>query len=483
MPAFYDLISKERYTYSAPVLNEGFSSMLSMSFLTHRSVDGLEFINFQTDDFYVKMSSFLQENINDQFVLSKDVGPGIKSILAEFTGFRNVTIKLVEEANLSVDVGYFSPKHVVNHPLADELLKPHKSNLFRWFSENKGKIFEGNVNYKTGKVEGSFCDIPITLMINVNLKEIFPDDVVKKYGIPYHGLLAAGLAHESGHCYGACALLATSAKDNIIAKAALAHYREARNDDEKVIVLKDMGQLLELKQEKLEELQAIAQTRDENGVILYFNKLVNKRNSSRALSLGVQTMSSEVIADVYAIRMGCGKATVAAIGALVDRGIIKTFMDSFIAAVFYTAIVGCLFLGTWVQLLLMGASWSFLLGFGGFTFAISFIFAYFGPGFSGMYNANHRRFEDAVRQLIAKLREVKDMPLDEKKELLGDIEKMLKINKELQPWYENTGIRRFYGWMINGSDFKKQELEHFTQAMVNGEMNVLAERLKLVAKE
>jgi hypothetical protein len=456
--------------------------MLSMEFLTNRAVDGLEFINFQTDDFYVKMSSFLEQNINDDFVLSKDSKDGIKAILAEFTGFSNITVKLVEEANLSVDVGYFSPNHVINHTLADDLLKPHKSNLFRWFAENNGKIFKGNVNYKTGKVEGSFCEIPITLTINVNLKEIFPDDLVKKYGIPYHGLLAGGLAHESGHCYGACAMLATSAKDNVIAKAAVAHYREARNDDEKVVVLKEMGQLLELPPEKLEELQAIAQTRDEVGVIIYFNKLVNKRNSSRALSLGVQNMSAEVIADVYAIRMGCGKAVIAAIGGLVDRGIIKVFMDSFIAAVFYTAIVGCIFMGTWVVLALMGGG-GLVLGFGGFTFILSFILSYFSHGFSGTYNANHRRFEDAVRQLIAKLKEVKDMPLNEKKELLEDIEKLLKINKEIQPWYENTVIRRFYGWMTTGSDFKKQELEHFTQALANSEINVLAERLKLVAKE
>lgn len=67
-----------------------------------------------------------------------------------------------------------------------------------------------------------------------------------KYGIPYHGLLAGALAHESGHCYGACAMLATTAKDNIIAKAAVAHYRQARNEDDKVIVLKEMAHLLEL---------------------------------------------------------------------------------------------------------------------------------------------------------------------------------------------------------------------------------------------
>lgn len=454
--------------------------MLSMSFLTHRAIDGLEFINFQTDDFYVKMSSFLEENINDEFVLSQNSKDGIKAIIAEFTGFRNVTVKLVENANLSVDVGYFSPKNVLNTALADDLLKPHKSSLFRWFAENNGKVFKGSVNYKTGKVEGSFCDVPITLMINVNLKEVFPEDVVRKYGVPYHGLLAGALAHESGHCYGACAMLATSARDNIIAKAALSHYREARSEGEKITVLKDMSQLLELPAEKLEELQAVAQAADDSGVIIYFNKLVNKRNTSRALSLGVQNMSSEVIADVYAIRMGCGKAVVAAIGTMVDRGVVKVFLDSFAAAVIYTAIVGCLFLGTWVQLMLMGATGGFIVGFGAFTFIISFIMSYFGAGFSGVYNAGHRRFEDAVRQLIAKLKEVKDMVLEEKKELLDDLEKLLKINKELQPWYENTFIRRVYGWITNGSDFKKQELEHFTQAVANSEINVLAERLKLV---
>lgn len=457
--------------------------MLSMKFLTHRSVEGLEFINFQADDFKIKMSSFLEEQIDEDQVLSKDSVDGIKSIIQEFTGFKNIKIEFTDSGNLGVDVGYFSPKHVINNAGVDDLLKPHKSSLYRWFKENKNKIFKGNVNYKTGKVEGSFQEIPILLQINPKLKSTFPEDVVKKYSIPYPGLLTGALAHEMGHCFGACALLATSVADNVIAKAALAHYKGSDTVEEKVVVLHDISQLMELKQDKLDDLKEIAQSKDDNNVILYFNKLVNQRNSSRALSLGVQTMSSEVIADVYAIRMGCGKEVVAAIGTLIDRGIIKTVLHHIMVAVFYTVVTGLLFSGSITTLALAGASGTALLGIGGITFTLSFIFSYFSRGFSGAYNADHRRFEDAVRQLIAKLKEVPDMPVDEKKQLVTDIEKLLKINKELQPWYTNTVVRRMFGWMIDGGDFKKKEFEHFTQAMANSEINVLAERLKLVAQE
>lgn len=193
-------------------------------------------------------------------------------------------------------------------------------------------------------------------------------------------------------------------------------------------------------------------------------------------------MSSEVVADVYAIRMGCGKAVIAAIGGIVDRGILRVMLDSFIAAIIYTMFVGSIFMGGWVVLMLVGAG-TFVMAFGGAVFIMSYLLSYFGTGYSGLYNAGHRRFEDAIRQLIAKLREVKDMNLSEKKELLDDLEKFLRMNKELQPWYENTFIRRVMGWMVSGADFKKQEFEHFTQAIANSEINVLAERLKLIAKD
>ena len=472
--------AKLRYIHSDPVKKLGGYCMLSMSFLTQPR-GGLEFIDFQNDDFNNKMSGFLEQNINDNGVLSKDSVKGIKEIIQEFTGFRSVKVDLVEEGNLSVNVGYFSPNHVLNSEAVDIMLKPSQTTLYKWFVQNKDKVFKGGVDFRTGKVTGSFQDLPITLHINVNLNKTFPPDIIQKYTVPLHGVLTGAIAHEMGHCYGGCALMSTIAADNVIAKAALHHYKGQQSVEDRVVVLQDINRLLDLPQTKQEELQALAQNEDQSTAILYFNKLANQRNTSRALSLGVETMSSEVIADVYAIRMGCGKEVVAAIGALVDRGCITTVLNALMSGILYTIISGLIMAGNLLVALLAGIPGSVLIGGALLIFMISTVMSYFMPGFAGVYNADHRRFEDAVRQLIAKIKEVKDMPAKDKELLLTDIEKMLEINKTLKPWYEGTLVKRTIGWMLRGGDFKKQEHEHFTQVLANNEMTVLAERLKNLA--
>ena len=454
--------------------------MLSMNFLTQRQHDGLEFINFQNSNFSIKMTSFLEEHISSAGVLSKNSVKGIKEIIEEFTGFQNIHIELVEEDNFGVDVGYFSPNNVINNPLAEELMKPTETTLYRWFVSNKDKVFKGHVDYKTGKVHGGFKTVPIKFMINVNLNHTFPNDIIQKYGASLAETTAGAFAHEMGHCYGACALMSTMAADNVIARAALTYYRSRSTPEQRVVVLQDMSALLEVKSDKIGELQDLAQNDSDGTIIMYFNKLINQRNTSRALSLGVERMSSEVIADVYAIRMGCSKGILAAIGALVDRGCIGTFMNAMLAGVVYTAFSAVIFFPQLLSLLILGMPFAVLATGALLIFMISTVTAYFLPGFSGDYNADHRRFEDALRQLVQKLKEVA-MPKREKDELLKDIEQMFEISKNLRPWYEGTLFRRTLGWIFNGADFKKQEHEHFTQAIANSEINVLSERFKTLA--
>lgn len=454
--------------------------MLSMSFLTQNR-GGLEFINFQNDDFNHKMTSFLEENINSSNTLSKDCVKGLKEIIEEFTGFRNIKVELVESGNFSVDIGYFSPNHVLNNAGLDEYLKHTETTLYKWFTQNKEKVFRGSVNFKTGKVEGSFRDLPITLRINVNLSDTFPNDKIAKFGAPIAELTTGALAHEMGHCYGGCALMSTIASDNVIAKAAVRFYQGKASPEERVVVLQDMSAVLDLQPAKQAELQDIAQSKDEHTAIMYFNKLVNQRNTSRALSLGIEEMSSEVIADVYAIRMGCSKGVIAAIGILSDQGHISVILNSFMAAIAYTVFSAAFLFPQLLMMFALGIPGAVLAMGGVFIFMLSLVLSYFSRGYSGNYNSDYRRFEDAVRQLIAKLKEVKSMPAKEKAELLTDIEKLLEINKTLRPWYEGTIVRRAFGWIFTAGDFKKQDHEHFTQAIANNEMTVLAERLKSLA--
>lgn len=449
--------------------------MISMDFLK-RPVGGLEFINFQSTDFYRKMVTFLESQIGPDGVLSKEAIPGIKALVEEFTGFKNLNLKFSSSGNLSVDTGYFSPNHVLNNAMVDEFLKPTQTTLYRWFTQNKDKVFKGGIDYTTGKVLGSFQTVPVEFKINPDLNATFPAEKVKKFGVPLPGILAGAIAHELGHVFSGCMMLLTVASDNLYLKASLRYYREAKDISDRVVVLKDIASLLDVPPAKQAELQSLAQEQDEKTLFLYFDKLIAQRNMRRSLSVGVENMSSEVVADMYAIRMGCSKGIIAAIGILVDQGCIQTVVNSLMIAAVTTLLALPGWLALSLSITIAGALFTAML-----FFSLIFILNYFSKGYSGVYNADHRRFEDAARQLIQKLKEDDKVPASEKAALVDEIQTLLKHAETLRPWYESTVIHRFMGWVFSQADFKAQEVEHYTSVIANHEVNTIGfklERLK-----
>lgn len=453
--------------------------MISIDFLS-LGRSGIEFIDFQTTRFYDTLSACAEDYISTasgKAVLDPAVEKEMLRIIEEFTGFDNIKVKFKETDNFAVDTGYFSPNHVLRNEGTQELLGPTKTTLYRWFVENKVKLFKGAIDYKTGKVEGSFKSVPVTLYINVNLNDVFPQDKVTKYGVPISGIFAGAIAHELGHVFGGCMMLHTAASDNLVAKAALHFYKSADRAEDRVVVLKDAAALLELDSAKQNDLMAIAQTGDENSFILYWNKLVSQRNNRRSLSVGVETMSSEVVADMYAIRMGCGKGVVAAISSFVDAGAITVILNSLLMAAMMT-ILGSLLYSPVLVIAFSGAATATpFFFFTGIVFSIMFVIDYFSRGYSGAYNAGHRRFEDAVRQMIAQLKEDKTLNLAARADLIKETDRLLELSKTFKPWFDNTVIGRTMGWVFNGSDFKKQEIEHYTQVLANHELSVFGAKL------
>lgn len=452
--------------------------MISMAFLP-KLVGGNEFIDFQTTRFYNILSSKLAQHIvieNDKPILKDSSKKDILETIAAFTGFNNITIKFEDAGNLAVDTGFFSPNNVLNNEGLDQVLNITKTTLYRWYRENKTKVFKGDIDYSTGKVKGSFQTVPVTLYINQNLSDTFPAEKVAKSGEPIEGLLAGALTHEMGHVFGGCMMIHTQASDNVAAKAGLSYYRDAQRAEDRVVILRETAAILEEDPAKQAELQAIAQDPKDEAFILYFNKLVTQRNTRRSLSVGVERMSSEVIADMYAIRMGCHKGVIAAVSALVDSGNIVIITTSLMNATLLTLMVQMIFLPGFVTLLVAGGAGPFLF-FTGVIFTATFIADYFSKGYSGIYNADHRRFDDALRQMIAKVKEDKNINASDRAGLIKDIEGLLEINKTLKPWYDNTVLYRVMGWMFTGGDFKLSEVEHYTQTLINHELNLLPSKL------
>jgi hypothetical protein len=447
--------------------------MISMDFLKHK-VSGMEFIEFQNSDFYNKLSSYLESQIDADGILSRESAKGINPIIAEFTGFKNIDIKFEEWGNLSVDTGYFSPNHVLNNDLVDEMLKTTQTTLYRWFVQHSEKLFRGSIDYKTGKVHGSFQTIPVTMRINKHLNLTFPPDKVSKFGVPLHGILAGAIAHELGHIFSGCMMMSTVISDNLTAKAALRFYRTAHTDEERVVVLKDISSLMDVPKAKQAELQKLAQDPDDKALFLYFDKMVSQRNMRRSLSVGVERMSSEVVADMYAIRMGCDKGVIAAISILTDHGCIQTVVSSLMVACLFSILM----IPSMLMLTLQTGTITAALIVGFVMFIFIFLMDYFGKGYSGVYNSDHRRFEDAARQMIQKLKEDKITPSSQRATLIKEIEDLMTHAKTLRPWYESTVLHRFMGWVFSQADFKLQEIEHYTQAVANHEINVLGAKLE-----
>lgn len=450
--------------------------MISMDFLT-RSVDGLEFINFQNTDFYNRLTAVLKENITiieDRPVLSDTCGDRVSEVIAVYSGFTNIKFKFLDQGNLYVDTGFFAPGHILNNQGVEALLKPSETTLYRWFSANKEKVFKGGIDYSTGRVSGAFCTIPVELGINCNINDYFPADKLAKWKVGPEGALAGAIVHELGHIFGGCVALLTTVSDNFVAFAGLRAFKETEAPEDRVVVLKDVATLLAMKPAKSDELLEFAKSPNDETFMLYFTKLTTQRNNQRALSVGVVNMTSEVLADMYSIRMGCSKGLIAAVGTLTDRGVIEIFATNMLVGVCgaimaaYMAYLPAMVAGS-MAMLPIAAIVGFTL-----TYAIS----YFSSGYSGVYNADHRRMEDAMRQLIAKFKDNKSMSSKDKADLIDSVNQLLVVIKKMAPWYEGTGLYRMFGWVFSGSDFKLKEIEHYTQALNNHEISLLSEQFK-----
>jgi hypothetical protein len=455
--------------------------MIDMDFLVRKEqVAGLEFMQFQNDSFYVTLVAVIKEHLSYATkvpVLQKTVQEPLLKVLKDYTGFENITINFMERDNLYMDTGYFSPGHVINIKGIEYWLDSSDTTIYRWFTQNKDKIFKGSVDYKTGKVGGSFKTIPLELGINVNVSEYFGVKETERWKCTTEELAAGGIVHEMGHAFSGCMMMASTFHDNVVAQAAIAAYRNCKRDEDRVVVLKDSATLLGLKEPKQDELIEFAKQSNDESFLMYYTKMTAQRNSQRALSVGVAEMTSEVVADMYALRMGCDKGIVAAIGVLTSRGVVSSFLNNMLISTMMGLWAGYF---TALPALIVGGSISggVVIGAAALGFVITFTLNYFAPSYSGVYNSDPRRMEDAVRQLIAKVKECKDMPSSDKSKLIDEVGQLLKLLEKNRSWYDNTVIYRAMGWVFSGSDFKLREIEHFTQALNNNEMTVLAERLK-----
>jgi hypothetical protein len=138
--------------------------MIGIEFLRTKNVDGLEFLDFQNKSFASTLTNLFNEHIIDVLgrkQLSATVEQELYKILNDYTGFRNIKLTLMDIGNLAIDVAYFSPRHILNSKMADRYAPMREMTMYKWFTKNGETIFNGGIDFTTGKVTGSFRDLPI----------------------------------------------------------------------------------------------------------------------------------------------------------------------------------------------------------------------------------------------------------------------------------------------------------------------------------
>lgn len=446
--------------------------MIGMKFLRPVNVAGLEFMDFQNSNFFQELAeAFNSEIENGILVEEPDV---LKGIIERYTGMRNITLNLNDFGNLAVDAGYINPGNSFNIDGIEQYLSRNDSKLGQWFKNNREVFLKGSIDFETGKLGGSYAEIPFEFFINKNLETFISPKVLAKYNASYGEALAAGFIHECGHVIGGLMMVHTCCEDNIIQRAAIHFLSKQTNSVDRVSILKDAHAQLN-PDDKFDERQAIAiaENNDTTEYLVYFKKTSENRNVRRALSLGVPYMSSEVIADAYSIRMGCGKALTIGMAAIIAKGNERKHLKMWAAAVITSAIFFGYFgllVGT-INLALMGKFGLGLFAFFEFTSLVNGVVP-------GIYNTDYRRLLNIRQEMILKLKTIKDMdPLDRKR-LITQLDYLLPIIEENKPFFEGKWFQRFALWLTNGSDGKYIDIEHYTQSITNHDVNVVAAKFQ-----
>lgn len=439
--------------------------MLDISFLRNGGRGGLEFIDFQKNDYAKKLVAAIEPHLiekNGVLTLQASVAGDILPIIEEYDGWKNITVEMMDDANFAVDVGFMSPNNILNIKNIDHWYDVTETTLHRWYAKNKSAVFKGRIDYRNGKVEGSYADLPIKLYLGRPVGHLFKNKDVQKLGITAAEAVAGCIAHEMGHCFFNASCIDTMANDNFVIRGALAHLGAVQDKEKRVLILRNAASLLDASVDKKDDLESIAGNDRVEETVVYLNALVARRNTKRALSVGVAEMTSEVAADMFAVRKGFDRGIIATLSIFGGQRVknilvMSSYMSFLIGALFIN--IGVVVPAVFLMFFATGAVFSFVLSYAVFSF-------------SGTYNSPFRRFEDAVRQMIAKLKTV-DMPAKDRLDLANTLTELLKQVEAYKPVIAGTFVDRFLGTLAQGGDYKRNEFEHFTQAIANSELEVL----------
>lgn len=430
--------------------------MLGIEFLNRPKelrFDGQEFMDYQKGDLFkdlVKLlnNTLVQEGTNWYFDRESDGSDDLEKVIMHHTG---ILLELSPDRvpNAAVDAGFINPGNLLNIKDIEHFFSAKDSSIGQTFKRLKTDVLKGWVDTSTGKVGGDFSKVKFTLYMNDYINSFIKHKVITRYNVTMAEALAGVIIHECGHVFTGFLYVYRTVIDPIVATSAIRLIVDGKlYGKERVEVVKQAFKAMDVGQ-KVDEVAIADYTGDE--FVIYFNKAVGTRDTRRTLSLGTQDRSSEIYADLYAVRMGCPKSMVAALSALPTGEGIAALMSLQSLSVVVLAVVGC-------QPVLAA-----LCGINSIFMALCYLGAFLSP--NETYDTPYRRVKTILRDYVTQLNGAKGIDAKAKALMLKDAKEMETIVNDAKPFLEGTWVQRTIGFIFNGNDFRAQEFEHYTDEL------------------
>lgn len=426
--------------------------MIDISFLSKPPTltlrSGMEYLDWQNRDFFNDLTTFFErchENKDSAFQLSSTDAISLSEMIKKRTGI--AVVVNVDRDHFSMRCGNVSPYHLLNKKGIEKTVSADDSVMgqtLRWLNS---QALTGQCNLKTGRVEGDFQKVVFTMGFGKRDAEEFV------FHSPTDGYahIAAAVLHEVGHAFFSLYYISQTIIDNLLLAQVVKYYTKQTDVSKRVIIAKQLKTDNDI---ALPE-NVIQAATDPNVIAIGFEQGRKQRETRRTLSLGVERITGETLADIYAVRMGASLA-------LLDVVSVKTDHNPLLAVSLSVA------LGSLCLYLLTAGMLPVALAFSGLTLVFTFLSSLFSPWRLLMgkdYDTPYRRMKAVLRENIAYINSVsatQDYSATEKNRLIADAKQMDALIEKQKPFFESTALQRVLGLLRHGRDAKKTDFEYFT---------------------
>lgn len=431
-------------------------------------VAGLEFMDFQSSNFYKELVTIVTPLVVDGH-LSK-LPKKLNDVIKKYTGFENITFLPTDKGNLSIDTGYISPGNVLDLKGIQYYYPKSQSTLYRWFRSNQANFMYGTLDLTTGKVGGAYSTFPFHIFFNRDLNTWMSDtpgqDQIKAER------WCTFLVHELGHAFAGILAIHRAVVDNYAITSAVHWMSDAEYGQSHVAIYEDALRLMEIDKKHVKDLKRIAEEGSTEVIITSLTKLAQQRTQFNSQSLGVGRMNSETLADVYAVRMGCDKRLIEGV---------KGMHDSYDRLEGIFVVLFSLVMGGFAMIAMPAIAAFMATAF--FTSLATSAVMLGAKLVPTEYDTPYRRLLTVYQEQILRLKSSQHISDADKRKMLADLDEAKAIVDSAKHFFEDTAIQRLWLQMYLPGNTRFDQLEHYTKMVLNNEQSVVNAKFQLLGKK